>query len=94
MEFANREYFLLLLLIIPYVIWYVMFRKKSEPTIRMADTFAFRYAPRSWKVLFMPVQLVLRLLAFTLLVVSLPIYLLYELSILIVKRTNVQPTKE
>ena len=48
-----------------------MFRKKSEPTIRMADTFAFRYAPRSWKVLFMPVQLLLRLLAFTLLVVAL-----------------------
>ena len=71
MEFANREYFLLLLLIIPYIIWYVMFRKKSEPTIRMADTYAFRYAPRSWKVLLMPVQLVLRLLAFTLLVVAL-----------------------
>ncbi len=71
MEFANREYFLLLLLIIPYIIWYVMFRKKSEPTIRMADTFAFRYAPRSWKVLLMPVQLVLRILAFTLLVVAL-----------------------
>ena len=32
--------------------------------------------------------------AFTLLVVSLPIYLLYELSILIVKRTSVQPTKD
>jgi len=71
MEFANREYFLLLLLIIPYILWYVMFRKKSEPTIRMADTFAFRYAPRSWKVMLMPVQLLLRLLAFTLLVVAL-----------------------
>ena len=38
MEFANKEYFFLLLLIIPYIIWYVMYRKKSEPTIRMADT--------------------------------------------------------
>jgi len=71
MEFANREYFLLLLLILPYIIWYVMFRKKSEPTIRMADTFAFRYAPRSWKVLLMPVQLLLRIAAFTLLVIAL-----------------------
>ena len=71
MEFANREYLLLLLLIIPYIIWYVMFRKKSEPTIRMADTYAFRYAPRSWKVMLMPVQMLLRILAFTLLVVAL-----------------------
>ena len=71
MEFANREYLLLLLLIIPYIIWYAMFRKKSEPTIRMADTFAFSHAPRSWKVILMPVQLLLRLLAFTMLVLAL-----------------------
>ena len=71
MEFANKEYLLLLLLIIPYIVWYAMFRKKSEPTIRMADTFAFRHAPRSWKVILMPVQLLLRLLAFTLLVLAL-----------------------
>ena len=43
MEFANKEYLLLLLLLIPYVIWYVMYRKKTEPTMRMSDTFAFRY---------------------------------------------------
>ena len=71
MEFANKEYFLLLLLIIPYIIWYVMYRKKSEPTIRMADTFAFRYAPRSWRVMLMPVQLVLRLACFTCVVIVL-----------------------
>lgn len=71
MEFANREYLLLLLLIVPYILWYVMWRKKSEPTIRMADTFAFRYAPRSWRVMLMPVQLLLRIAAFTLLVIAL-----------------------
>ena len=70
MEFANKEYLFLLLLIIPYLIWYVIYRKKSEPTIRMADTFAFRSAPRSWRVLLMPVQVVLRLLAFSLLVIA------------------------
>ena len=51
MEFANKEYLFLLLLIIPYLIWYVMFRKKSEPTLRMSDTFAFNYAPKSWLLL-------------------------------------------
>lgn len=71
MEFANKEYLFLLLLAIPYIIWYVMYRKKSEPTIRMADTFAFRYAPKSWRVTLMPLLLVLRLLAFTMLVIVL-----------------------
>ena len=71
MEFANKEYLFLLLLIIPYIVWYVMFRKKSEPTIQMADTYAFRFTGRSWKVMLMPVQLFLRILAFTMLVVVL-----------------------
>ena len=71
MEFANKEYLLLLLLIIPYILWYVMYRKKSEPTMRMSDTFAFRYAPKSWQVRLMPLQMLLRLLAFTMLVVAL-----------------------
>jgi len=71
MEFANKEYLFLLLLIIPYLIWYVMYRKKSEPTIRMADTYVFRYAPRSWRVLLMPIQQLLRLACFTLVVIVL-----------------------
>ena len=71
MEFANKEYLLLLLLIIPYVIWYVMYRKKTEPTMRMSDTYAFRYAPRSWKVTLMPLSMLLRILAFTMTVLVL-----------------------
>ena len=71
MEFANKEYLFLLLLMIPYLIWYLMFRKKSEPTMRMSDTRAYRYAPRSWRVTLMPLQLLLRLAVFTLLVLVL-----------------------
>ena len=71
MEFANKEYLLLLLLIIPYVIWYVMYRKKTEPTMRMSDTYAFRYAPRSLKVTLMPLSMLLRILAFTMTVLVL-----------------------
>ena len=71
MEFANKEYLFLLLLIIPYLIWYLMYRKKSEPTMRMSDTRAYRYAPRSWRVTLMPIQLLLRLAVFVLLVVVL-----------------------
>lgn len=68
--FANKEYLFLLLLIIPYILWYVMFRKKTEPTIRLADTFALRRAQRTWRVRLMPVQALLRVLAFTLLVLA------------------------
>ena len=71
MEFANKEYLFLLMLIIPYLIWYVMFRKKSEPTLRMSDTFAFNYAPKSWRVKLMPLQLLLRIVTFTLIVIVL-----------------------
>ena len=69
MEFANKEYLFLLLLIIPYLIWYVMFRKKSEPTLRMSDTFAFNYAPKSWRVRLMPLQQLMRIVTFTLIVI-------------------------
>ena len=71
MEFANKEYLLLLLLIIPYLIWYVMYRKKTEPTMRMSDTYPFRYAPHSWKVTLMPLLMLLRILAFTMTVLVL-----------------------
>ena len=71
MEFANQEYLLLLLLLIPYLIWYLMYRKKSEPTMRMSDTMAYRYAPRSWKVTLMPMQMLLRIAVFVLVVLAL-----------------------
>ena len=48
-----------------------MFKKKKEPAIRMSDTFAFQYATRSWKVMLMPIQPLLRILAFTFLVIAL-----------------------
>lgn len=48
-----------------------MYRKKSEPTMRMSDTRAYRYAPRSWRVMLMPLQLLLRLAVFVLLILVL-----------------------
>lgn len=71
MEFANKEYLFLLLLLIPYIIWYLLYRKKSEPTMRMSDTFVFRYAPKSWKVRLMPLQMLLRMLTFVMIVIVL-----------------------
>ena len=70
MEFANKEYLLLLLLVIPYVGGYMMYRKRTEPTMRMSDTYHLHFMPRSWRVMLMPVLPILRILAFVLLVVA------------------------
>lgn len=71
MEFANKEYFLLLLLLIPYLIWYLLYRKRSEPTMKMSDTFAYQYAPKSWRIRIMWLPLLLRILTFVLIVLVL-----------------------
>ncbi len=71
MEFVNKEYFLLLLLLIPYLIWYLLYRKKSEPTMRMSDTFAYQYAHKSLRVRLMWLPTLLRLMTFILIVIVL-----------------------
>ena len=69
MEFASKEYFILLILLIPYILWYFLYRKKSEPTMQMSDTFAYRYAPKSWRMRLVNLPMVLRCIAFTLVVI-------------------------
>lgn len=71
MEFVNKEYLLLLLLLIPYIIWYFLYRKKSEPTMRMSDTFAYKFAPKSWRMRMMHLPMLLRLLTFVMTVLVL-----------------------
>ncbi len=71
MEFAQKEYFLLLLLLIPYIVWYLLYRKKSEPTMRMSDTFAYRYAHKSLRIRFLGLPNLLRVIVFILLVIVL-----------------------
>ena len=39
MEFANKGYLLLLLLLIPYILWYFLYRKKGDPAMRMSLTY-------------------------------------------------------
>jgi len=71
MEFVNKEYFLLLLLLIPYVLWYFLYHKKSEPTIRMGDTYAYQNAHRSWRVRIMHTPMLLRCITFLLIIFAL-----------------------
>ncbi len=66
MEFANKEYFILLLLLVPYVLWYFLYRKRNEPTMRISDTSAYLDAPKSWRVRIVHAPMVLRCLTFIL----------------------------
>ena len=71
MVFANIEYLFLLLLLIPYIVWYVMKRKKNEATLQVSDTRVYAHAPKSYKYYLLHVPFVLRNLALALIIVVL-----------------------
>ena len=71
MTFANPAYFLLLLLLIPYIIWYVLRGRRSEPSMRVSSTRMYAAMPKSYKVYLRHVPFVLRMIALVLLVVVL-----------------------
>ena len=68
MEFVNKEYFILLTLLIPYIIWYWRNRKHSEPTMRVSTVAAYYKAPKSWRQRIVHAPMVLRCLAFVMIV--------------------------
>lgn len=59
MEFANKEYFILILLLIPYIVWYLLYRKKSVPSMRVSTTEAYRYGYSTWRTRLVHVPMVL-----------------------------------
>ena len=75
MEFESPLYFILLLLLVPYIIWYFLLRnngkRKAESSICLSDTNVYRNAPVSWRVRLMGVPMALRCIAFILIVVAL-----------------------
>lgn len=71
MTFANIEYLFLLPLIIPYIIWYVLRHKKSEPAMRVSDTHMYLYAPKSYKHYLLHVPFILRVLTLVMIVLVL-----------------------
>lgn len=68
MEFVNKEYFILLTLLIPYIIWYWRNRKHSEPTMRVSTVVAYYKAPKSWRQRIVHTPMLLRCLAFVMIV--------------------------
>ncbi|MDO4958358.1 MAG: VWA domain-containing protein [Prevotellaceae bacterium] len=75
MEFESPLYFILLLLLVPYIIWYFLFRnagkRKAETSLYLSDTNVYRNAPVSWRVRLMGMPMLLRCIAFTLIVIAL-----------------------
>ncbi|MFV0545309.1 MAG: vWA domain-containing protein [Bacteroides sp.] len=74
MIFANIEYLFLLLLLIPYIIWYIMKQNKSEATLQISDARVYAHTPKSYKNYLLHVPFVLRIitLIFIILVLARP----------------------
>lgn len=71
MQFANPAYFLLLLLIVPFILWYVFLRDRYETTMKVATTEGYRRLPATWRTRLVHAPFLLRMLAFVLIVVVL-----------------------
>ena len=71
MQFANPYFLLLLLLLIPYILWYVLRHRTSEPTLQVSSTLAFRRAPRTYKQYLVHAPFLLRILTFVMIVLVL-----------------------
>lgn len=69
MTFAHPAYFLLFLILVPYIIWYVLKNKKSEPSLRVSTTRMYASMPKSYKVYLRHAPFVLRMIALSLLII-------------------------
>ena len=71
MELVNKEYLLLLLLLIPYLLWYILYRKRSEPTFTMSDTYAYNSIKKSWRMRILHLPVFFRIVTFICIVIIL-----------------------
>ena len=71
MELVNKEYLLLLLLLIPYLLWYILYRKRSEPTFTMSYTYAYNSIKKSWRMRILHLPVFLRIVTFICIVIIL-----------------------
>ena len=71
MVFANVGYLLLLILLVPYIIWYIMKRKNNEATLQISDARVYAHTPKSYKNYLLHVPFILRLIALILVILIL-----------------------
>ena len=68
MELKNPLFFLLLLVLVPYIVWYVMRYKQSLPSLKVPDTSKYVKVPKTFRLYLMHVPFLLRLILMTLVV--------------------------
>lgn len=68
MVFANFAYLFLLILLIPYIVWYIMKWKKSQATLQVSDASIYANAPKSYKNYLLHVPFILRIIALVMLI--------------------------
>ena len=71
MVFANIEYLFLLLLLIPYIVWYILKWKKSQATLQISDARVYAHTPKSYKNYLLHAPFVLRIIALILIILVL-----------------------
>lgn len=71
MVFAHIEYLFLLLLLIPYIIWYILKRHHNEASLQIADTSVYATAPKSYKIYLLHVPFALRMLTLAMIIIVL-----------------------
>ena len=71
MSFASPQYLLLLLLLVPYILWYFMFKYRHEASLKVASAEGFRRSPSTWRIRLIHLPFWLRLLTFALVVIIL-----------------------
>ncbi len=68
MEFKNPLFFLLLLVLIPYIVWYVMRFRQSLPSLKVPDTTKYVKVPKTFRLYLMHVPFLLRIVLMVLVV--------------------------
>lgn len=71
MTFAHIEYLFLLPLLVPYIMWYVLKHKRTEPSLRVSDLSVFRFTPKSYKNHILHLPFVLRVFTLAMCIVVL-----------------------
>ena len=69
MVFANFGYLFLLLLLIPYIIWYILKHKKSEACLQISDARVYANTPKSYKNYLLHAPFLLRIIAFIMIII-------------------------
>ena len=68
MEFKNQLFFLLLLVLVPYIVWYVMRFKQSLPSLKVPDTTKYVKVPKTFRLYLMHLPFLLRIILISLVV--------------------------